>query len=240
VIRRSIVIIITIFGLSVYAALLSSRNPGEILESAFRNISFQSGMAKYLQRFISSAILLGILPLFAVLLSRLSLRSVGIAKPAKYGKAYWFMLYIAMGIAIGVIGSLDPQLARFYPYHPRLVAAVAEGGAAKFVLHAVLYFVLYYIPWELTFRGVMVVAITEPMRPDSGKMPSILLLVAVLQAAPSAILHYGHPISEIIGAVFFGIAAGYLTVMSRSILPTLAIHASAGIALDLLIVMRGA
>ena len=86
------------------------------------------------------------------------------------------------------------------------------------------------------FRGIFVVYITGGNRrsePSDMGLP----VVALLQAVPSAIIHIGHPQSEIFGALLFGFAAGYVTYATRSILPGLIVHALAGVSLDLALVL---
>jgi membrane protease YdiL (CAAX protease family) len=67
-----------------------------------------------------------------------------------------------------------------------------------------------------------------------------LLAVACLQALPSTLLHFGHPWSETLAALPFGLAAGWLALATGSILPGLALHAAAGLFLDLFILLRRA
>ena len=231
--RRTTVVISSILGVSLYAGILTSGNSGKVIELVFSRIVFQPGMAQYLQRFFASALLLGLVPVSATIFCRIPLVEIGLSKPVRLGR-WWFAAYIAAGALVGLAGYFDTELASFYPYHPDIQTS------GTFVIHASLYFVLYYIPWELTFRGFMIVLVTKPLVDENPeKYASLIIMIAMLQAAPSAILHYGHPISETIGAAFFGLIAGFITVKSRSIFPALAIHASTGITLDLLLVVKG-
>ena len=76
-------------------------------------------------------------------------------------------------------------------------------------------------------------------RGEAGLQPS-LLAVACLQALPSTLLHFGHPWSETLAALPFGLAAGWLALATGSILPGLTLHAAAGLFLDLFILLRRA
>ena len=72
---------------------------------------------------------------------------------------------------------------------------------------------------------------------QSNSVSGKALLIASFQVIPSSLLHFGHPGSETIGAVFLGFIAGWITVKTRSIIPALLFHAASGIALDLAIVL---
>ena len=239
VIRKSIVLLVASFGLAGYAVLIGSYEPGAFLASIVGVDAIPRDTTVYLQRFVASAILFGVFPVAAAAVSRVSMRSLGIAAPRKFGSLSWLILLSICGIAIGAVGSLDPSLASFYPYHPRMASMVAERGALVFLVHSALYLILYYFPWEIVFRGVMVVMVTEPLIGESGRVPPIAMLVALLHAASSSIIHIGHPAPEVLGVVVFGAVSGYLAVVSRSLFPALAIHAFAGISLDFFLVVRG-
>jgi membrane protease YdiL (CAAX protease family) len=52
------------------------------------------------------------------------------------------------------------------------------------------------------------------------------------------LLHVGHPLSETLGAIPFGLALGVLALRTRSILPGLLLHAAIGLATDTTLVMK--
>ena len=198
----------------------------------------QPDTAIYIERFAASTLFLGVLPLAALRLSRLPLRTVGFARPRRFGTPVWLIGISLGGALAGALVSLNPEVAAYYPFHPRLGELVYSRGEWMGLLHSAAYFVTYYLPWEIAFRGVLVVAVTDIFIRDRDNVPQVAVLIALLHVAPSALLHSGHPVSEIVGAVVFGIGAAYVTVVSRSIFPALIFHAAAGIALDWTIIMR--
>ncbi len=228
---------LSFFGLAAYALSVGAGEAGFLASILSGGVDV--GTAVYLQRFVSSAVLFGMLPLGAALISGIPTAELGLARPVRFGSAGWFFLFLCAGILIGFLGSLDPLLSTFYPYRPGLDELVRERGIGVLFGHIGLYLLLYYLPWEFLFRGILVVAVTESLRKDNGEWPSGTLLVALLQTAPSTLLHMGHPSAEVFGAVVFGAVAGYLALESRSIYPGLVFHAASGIALDLFIVVRG-
>lgn len=238
--RKLILICLTITAMTGYAAVIGAQHPGGFVLRIVGEGRISLHTARYLERFGASALLLGIIPFTGAMVLGVSRAALGLRQPQRYGSMPWIALFVAVGVLVGVFGLFDSSLVAFYPYHPELGDLVSEYGVWVFFLHAFLYFLFYYVPWELTFRGVMVVTVTELPAAESKSIPPVFYLVALLQAAPSAILHFHHPLSEVFGAVFFGFVAGYITLVSRSILPSLLIHATAGIALDGLILLKAA
>lgn len=186
-----------------------------------------TGSALYAQRFAASFLFLGGLPIAAALASGFSPRKLGLRIPKWRRWPVIFLALFAAGIVAGWISSVSDAVAEFYPYDPLLADRVAERGAGPYFTHIAAYVILYYLPWELLFRGVLIIPFLDENVSDAQAIP-----IACLQAIPSAMLHYGHPASEIVSALFFGLAAGYVVVKTRSILPALIFHAAAGIGLD--------
>jgi membrane protease YdiL (CAAX protease family) len=147
-----------------------------------------------------------------------------------------------------LLGAYNRPIFEYYPYS-RTLTESRPGGAAGFLLHALLYFSLYYVPWELMFRGLLLFplvrlasargTLAEATGASAATDRSALLLaVACLQALPSTLLHFGHPWSETLMALPFGFLLGWVALRTGSLLPGLALHASTGIFLDLFILLR--
>jgi membrane protease YdiL (CAAX protease family) len=163
-----------------------------------------------------------------------------------------FPLLLAVVVLGALAGAYNAPIYGYYPYS-RTLTESRPGGAAGFLLHAVLYVALYYLPWELLFRGILVFPLLRLLEGASAaggqgaageaglrSGSAALLAVACLQALPSTLLHFGHPWSETLAALPFGLAAGWLALATGSILPGLALHAAAGLFLDLFILLRRA
>jgi membrane protease YdiL (CAAX protease family) len=232
----------------------------------------------YAWRFLLSFVALGLLPLAAALVLGESPRSLGLARPGPLRPRWLFPLLLAVVVLGSLAGAYNGPIFAYYPYS-RTLTQSRPGGVAGFLLHALFYLALYYLPWELFFRGILVFPLVRLVRPvrlvdggapsdvrrtprgeagreadrkppreagpnpraaAGGWPPAALLAVACLQALPSTLLHFGHPWSETLVALPFGLVLGWLALATGSLLPGLALHASAGIFLDLFILLRRA
>lgn len=194
----------------------------------------------YAWRFLLSFLVLGALPLAAALALGERPAGLGLRWPRPLSRRWVFPLLLAVVVLGSLAGAYNAPIYGYYPYS-RTLTESRPGGVAGFLLHAVLYVPLYYLPWELLFRGILVFPLLRLLegRGEAGFQPS-LLAVACLQALPSTLLHFGHPWSETLAALPFGLAAGWLALATGSILPGLALHAAAGLFLDLFILLRRA
>ena len=165
----------------------------------------------YAWRFLLSFLVLGALPLAAALALGERPAGLGLRWPRPLSRRWVFPLLLAVVVLGSLAGAYNAPIFGYYPYS-RTLTESRPGGAAGFLLHAVLYIALYYLPWELLFRGILVFPL----------------------------LHFGHPWSETLAALPFGLAAGWLALATGSLLPGLALHAAAGLFLDLFILLRRA
>jgi membrane protease YdiL (CAAX protease family) len=194
--------------------------------------------AVYIQRFGCSFVLLGILPFLTARFLGYKLRDLGWRAPVWNRRMWWITAAAAAGVLTGWLSSFSAELAAFYPFDRTLQARVAARGLPPYALHAALYVILYYLPWETLFRGVLIVPFIADNESDGSPIQR-MSVAATFQAIPSALLHFGHPVSETVSALLFGIIAAYVVVKSRSLIPVLAFHAAAGLALDAAIVLGG-
>jgi len=131
---------------------------------------------------------------------------------------------LPVAILAGFIGSRNPALQKMYPFAK---AACADGP--KFAGYELSYLVLYYLPWESAFRGVLFL----PLVPAIGLVPAL-----ALQTTVSTLLHIGHPHSEVIAAAGAGVAFGLIAYFTGSFFCPLVLHASTGIVTDTLLFLR--
>jgi len=164
---------------------------------------------------------------------------------------------VPVAAAIGAIGALSPDLGSFYPYSHELINLVNKSGFDVLVGHFIAYFFFYYIPWEFFFRGFLIfpfalaaekafraqnlqnagsIAHGNSKNSDTGRM--VLAALVLFQTIPSTMLHFGHPLSELMSAVVAGILFGILAWRTRSIIPGLILHTAIGFGTDLLIVLK--
>jgi len=212
--------------------------------------------AAYWLRFALSFLLLGLAPLglAALLGDRPAELGLRFDAPILRSPLYWLSLPAAA--ALGAIGALSPDLASYYPYARGLAGRVAAEGALPFLAHAAAYLLLYYLPWELFFRGFLLLGLAKgsptgaagrarwagtatgvSAGPEGQALAAALVL---FQTMPSTMLHVGHPLSELFAAVLAGLGFGVLAWRTRSILPGLLLHAAIGLGTDGLIVLKGA
>lgn len=110
-----------------------------------------------------------------------------------------------------------PEFVAEYPLYKG-----AGLSAMKFFNHASSY-LLFYIGWEIFFRGF----VQFGLRPSMGEWNAILV-----QAALSCIAHIGKPTGEIYISILGALVWGVVTFRSRSILYVLLVHWLLGVSLD--------
>lgn len=188
-------------------------------------------LADYAVRFAAALVLLGLAPAAALRLGGGRLYEIGVRR-AKRVRPVGVLLACAAAALVGFLSRRNPQIAAFYPFGQPDTLELARSPLG-IAAHALAYLCCYYLPWELTFRG----ALLFPLVPRRRAGASGVLLAATPQALASTLLHIGHPAMELASAFPFGLALGLLAVRTGSILPGLLIHAAAGIALDLSIML---
>jgi membrane protease YdiL (CAAX protease family) len=210
--------------------------------------SLPGDLPVYSLRFLVSFLALGALPLAAAMARGERPAGLGLVLPRPRSLRWLFPLLLAVVVVGSLLGAYNRPIFEYYPYS-RTLTESRPGGAAGFLLHALLYFSLYYVPWELMFRGLLLFplvrlasargTLAEATGASAATDRSALLLaVACLQALPSTLLHFGHPWSETLMALPFGFLLGWVALRTGSLLPGLALHASTGIFLDLFILLR--
>jgi hypothetical protein len=211
----------------------------------------------YWARFLLSFALLGLAPAAMAAAFRETPSSLGLGLRAPILRSPLFWAAVPVAVLAGAIGSLSPDLGSYYPYSRDLIARTRETGLWPLFGHYAAYVLLYYVPWEFFFRGFMLfpfalaaerafAAAQGPrLEGDSGASAArdkemIVAAIVLFQAIPSTMLHFGHPLSELAGAVVAGIGFGLLAWKTKSIVPGLILHAAIGIGTDGFIVLRGA
>lgn len=210
----------------------------QISESGFFT-QLPGDLSIYSNRFISSFLLFGMVPLLFLKLQGKSPETIGISKPQiNPFKEKTFILFIPLCLLIGYMSSKDSQLAAYYPYSKTLSHWTISGEWFYFLLHALLYTFLYYLPWEIFFRGFLIFPFLNLIEEKSKNNQSTMLMIASMQVIPSSLIHFGHPIGETIGAIPFGILCGWLVLKYKSIVPGLILHILTGLSLDFFITLQ--
>jgi membrane protease YdiL (CAAX protease family) len=131
---------------------------------------------------------------------------------------------LPLAILAGFVGSRDAEMKKTYPF-----AKAACAGGRRFIGYELSYLLLYYLPWEFVFRGVLLL----PLVPAVGLVPAL-----AVQTAISTLLHIGHPDTEVFAAAGAGLVFGLIAWATGSFLYTLILHAATGMATDTFICLR--
>jgi membrane protease YdiL (CAAX protease family) len=97
-----------------------------------------------------------------------------------------------------------------------------------FVKSALFYF-LYYVGYELCFRGFLFMGIKD----DVGEFPAVLISLAM-----TVLLHVTQPQLETLLAVIAGFVFPLVVLRLKTIWPVVLIHAYVGISLNYWIIVR--
>lgn len=131
----------------------------------------------------------------------------------------------AIGVVLVLVVSFAPSFQAKYPlYH----------GAADGLRWLLLWWVLYamqFVALEFFFRGFWIHA----LEPAMGAHAVTAMIV------PYAMIHFGKPLPETLGALLAGVALGLLALRARSIWPGVIVHVCVGVSMDLAaLLQRGA
>jgi len=127
------------------------------------------------------------------------------------------LFFVPAMFIIGMLTGRDPAFWSVYPYNP-----VVTTAPTLFFYHALTY-LAYYFGWEFFFRGF----IQHGLRDAMGISNAILV-----QTMASAILHFGHPMSETLGSIAGGLLWGFLALRCRCLWAGFIQHSVLGITLD--------
>jgi membrane protease YdiL (CAAX protease family) len=125
---------------------------------------------------------------------------------------------LPLAVLSGFFGARDKDLRKFYP-----LAKAAFADARAFAGYELSYVILYYLPYEFVFRGVLFL----PLIPAIGLIPAL-----AVQVTASTLLHIGHPGNEVLAAIVGGLVFGLIAYFTGSFFYTLVLHAVAGIGTD--------
>jgi len=139
-----------------------------------------------------------------------------------------FLLAAPVILVIAVMTGHSPAFYDVYPFNVAIRPQHAKIGIDLFIIHSICFFGCYF-GWEFMFRGF----VQQGLSPRFG-IPAAILV----QTMASTMLHYGHPPSEVFGAIIAGLVWGLIAYRTRSILSGLGQHALLGIVLDWTLIYR--
>lgn len=193
----------------------------------------------YISRFTLSFVLFALIPLLFIRLAGLSPSALGLNRIRSVqlkGKLFPFLILICF--SVGISSAFDPALSAYYPYSKTLTSLAIKTNPLYFLFHIFSYVGFYYIPWEIFFRGFLILPLLSSSELESKTITPHMLMIASFQAIPSSMIHFGHPLNETLGAIPFGILCGWLVLKYRSIIPGLLLHVITGVTMDMVITIR--
>jgi len=191
-------------------------------EFCSRFISASNGLANQYYYFLSSFVLLGLIPVLIWIFGfKLNFSSLGLS----LGNHKKSLQFIAIGLPLmallAYISSKNPDFQVEYPLYRGLLTE-QNSLSIYFIIYG-----LYYLGWETFFRGFMLFGLLD----DYGKNASILI-----QTIPSCLMHIGKPDAEIFASILAGIVFGWVVLRCRSIWPIFICHWGLGVFLDIFII----
>ena len=172
---------------------------------------------------LAALVLFGLIPMGIVKWGfRERLADYGLRIGIAYRTLRTFLLAVPIIIGMAVLTGHNPAFYEVYPLNETIRPQHAEIGVALFAVHVICY-LGYYFGWEFLFRSFVQQGLSE----RCGRTTAVLV-----QTTASAMLHYGHPVGEVFGAIIGGLVWGFLAYRTRSILSGLGQHALLGIVLD--------
>ena len=160
-------------------------------------------------------------------------KGLGGRKMADYGvrfgnrATFWLTLVVLPPLFVGVwLSGMSTSFYRIYPLNPWALggATTWAEGWGFFVLHSVMYALMYYGCWEFFYRGFLQTELT----PVVGCCTAVLI-----QTMASTLVHIGHPLPEILGALVAGLLWGFCAYRTQSLLSGLLQHMLIGVVLDI-------
>lgn len=169
-------------------------------------------------KIFGSFLLFGIVPMLIVkLVFREKLADYGLRLGDGGGILRNSLIFAPIMFVLGMLTGRDPAFWDVYPFNP-----VVSNAFLLFFVHSLTY-LTYYFGWEFFFRGFM----------QNGLRNSCGIYTAVLvQTMASTLLHFGHPMTEMLGSIVGGLFWGFLALRCRSIWAGFVQHSVLGITLD--------
>jgi membrane protease YdiL (CAAX protease family) len=173
----------------------------------------------------AAIVLFGVIPMGIVkFIFREKLADYGLQLGITFRTVRSFLVMSPFVAVIAYFTGYYPAFFEVYPFNEtlRVQNTGTPIGYGLFTFHSVLY-LGYYFGWEFLFRGFI--------QHGLAKHCGVAAAIGV-QTLASVMLHYGHPASEVFGALAAGLVWGYLTYRTKSILSPFGQHAVLGIVLD--------
>jgi membrane protease YdiL (CAAX protease family) len=173
---------------------------------------------------LAAFLLLGLVPLLGARLGGLRFAQVGLGGFRGRAGLIWIAAGVPVAVLAGWLAANSPAMRLVYPVDRNLTAAPSSFLPSAGLL------VLYYVAWELLFRGILLLGLRERLGGANAN---------ALQTALSVMAHFAHPPLETLAAVPAGLIFGGVTLRTRSIWPVVVVHWTAGVAMNWFLVRSG-
>lgn len=195
-------------------------------ETAFAGVA-DAGYWKIIYHNIMAFILFFVIGIiFTKLIMKQHLSEFGLGKTQNNIALKLCLIALPVAILCGLSTTLDSQMTSTYP----LIDFSLYGEWYYIVLYFISYF-LYYVGWEYLFRGILFFGSEQ----KCGAMGAILLTTLVSALIHTSIGGFGKPMIETLSAIPAGLIFGYFAYKTRSIWPSLFVHALVGFSTDIFI-----
>jgi hypothetical protein len=154
--RGPVLIAIMSFCLIAYMYLNPPLADGPLL-----SLGLAGDLDAYVSRFVLSLMCFAAVPGTAAVLLGFGLAELGLVWHRKMFR--WPFYWILFPVFVLVIGasSFDQAMRDFYPFSKQLQHLAVDRGPLWFLVHAALYGLFYYVPWEVLFRGLMILPLVN-------------------------------------------------------------------------------
>jgi membrane protease YdiL (CAAX protease family) len=172
---------------------------------------------------ISSIIFRMLLPLLLILfVLRERPRDYGYRVRGTLGLFKIYLFLLAVMLPLLFIASGMESFQAKYPLNK-----TAANSLGLFLTYELSY-IFVFVSGEAFWRGYIV----------NGLAPKFGLYALPVMAIPYAMVHFGKPFPESLGAILAGIVLGYIALKHRSFWFGIALHATIAVSMDLLVLWR--
>jgi len=216
--------------------------------SWIRKITFGLGWGEQLVSYIAGFIL-GVLIPCLIIKTRFksNIRDFGLGWPSRNHRHKAWVAFITLLVFTSlfvVVSSLDKGMQMEYPLFQKhgpdgtVEYTIIHGW--EFIIYELVY-ILFFITIEFAFRGYLLFglhAIQIKSRQSSETQKPLLrfgLYAVLIQMLAYTTWHYGKPVPEIIGTVFWGVGVAAIALRIRSLWPIIIAHWLYNILLDLIL-----
>ena len=149
---------------------------------------------------------------------------------ARWGLSFVALAYVLM-VPILLIVAQWPSFQGKYPLFQRYyqIGTLSLGTRCLVLIAYELAYGCYFVSWEFFFRGFMLYGLESRFG----------IYSIFIQTIPFAIMHYGKPFPEAMGAVFTGILLGLVGLHTRSFWYAFLVHWLVALSMDMLALGMG-